>query len=76
MIDYGVCLFTYSVAYHFLDFCAGDVESAKEVSVLESSSEPVDLSAGKEDQNYGISETSDCARCSQSSKQVVFLSAL
>ncbi|KAG5070792.1 hypothetical protein GLYMA_03G009000v4 [Glycine max] len=49
----------------------GDVESAKEVSVLESSSEPVDLSAGKEDQNYGISETSDCARCSQSSKQDV-----
>ncbi|XP_028239569.1 uncharacterized protein LOC114418434 isoform X2 [Glycine soja] len=46
-------------------------ESAKEVNVLESSSEPVDLSAGKEDQNYGISETSDCARCSQCSKQDV-----
>ncbi|TKY63924.1 TRM32 protein [Spatholobus suberectus] len=49
----------------------GDVESLKEVNVLESSSEPVDLSAGKEDQNYGISETSDSARCSQSSKQAV-----
>ncbi|KAG5021884.1 hypothetical protein JHK85_018226 [Glycine max] len=49
----------------------GDIESAKEVNVLESSSEPVDLSAGKEDQNYGISETSDCARCSQCSKQDV-----
>ncbi|RDX63605.1 hypothetical protein CR513_57945 [Mucuna pruriens] len=49
----------------------GEVESAKEVNVLESSSEPVDLSAGKEDQNYDISETSDCARCSQCAKQDV-----
>ncbi|KAL9303970.1 hypothetical protein ACSQ67_021233 [Phaseolus vulgaris] len=49
----------------------GDVESAQEVDVLESSSQPVDLSAGKEDQNYGLSEISDCARCSQYSKQDV-----
>ncbi|CAJ1950143.1 unnamed protein product [Sphenostylis stenocarpa] len=49
----------------------GDVESAKEVIVLESSSQPVDLSARKEDQNYGLSESSDCTRCSQCSKQDV-----
>jgi len=45
------------------------------VSVLESSSQPVDLGAGKEDQNYGLSEVSDCAKCSQYSKQVIFLFA-
>jgi len=45
------------------------------VDVLESYSQPVDFSAEKEDQNYGLSEISDCARCSQYSKQVIFLSA-
>ncbi|XP_047155091.1 uncharacterized protein LOC124826332 [Vigna umbellata] len=49
----------------------GDVESAQEVNVLESSSQPVDLSVGKEYQNYGLSEISDCAKCSQCSKQGV-----
>jgi len=75
MINFVVCSFKYCVAYPFINFCAGDVESAQEVDVLESSSQPVDLSAGKEDQNYGLSEISDCARCSQYSKQVIFLSA-
>ncbi|KAJ1403531.1 hypothetical protein SESBI_27239 [Sesbania bispinosa] len=49
----------------------GDVESVKEINVLESSSEPVGLSAGKEDQNYDISENPDNASCSQCLKEDV-----
>ncbi|XP_020233138.1 uncharacterized protein LOC109813349 [Cajanus cajan] len=48
-----------------------DIESAKEVNVLESTSEPVGVSAGKEDQNYDVSDISDCEKCSQCSKQAV-----
>ena len=62
--------------YPFLNFCAGDVESAKEITSLESSSEPVGLSAENADQSHDISESSDCAGLSQCLEQVVFLSAL
>ncbi|KAL2335975.1 hypothetical protein Fmac_010421 [Flemingia macrophylla] len=48
-----------------------DVKSAKEVNVLESTSESVGLSSAKEDQNYDTSEISDCSRCSQCSKQAI-----
>ncbi|XP_027335168.1 uncharacterized protein LOC113849450 [Abrus precatorius] len=49
----------------------GEIESAKERDVLESSSEAVVLGAGKENQNYDISEIPDSARCVQCLKQDV-----
>lgn len=62
--------------YPFLNFRAGDVESAKEITTLESSSEPVGLSTESADQSHDISESSDSAEFSQCLEQVVFLSAL
>ncbi|KAK7274435.1 hypothetical protein RIF29_15523 [Crotalaria pallida] len=47
----------------------GDIESAKEIDILESSSEPVGLSTEKEDQYNNISEIPDSASCSQCFKQ-------
>lgn len=60
----------------FLNLYAGDIESPKEINILESSSEPVCLSTGKEDQNNNISEIPNCARCSQCLKQVMSLTVL
>ncbi|MCI05321.1 phosphatidylinositol N-acetyglucosaminlytransferase subunit P-like, partial [Trifolium medium] len=54
----------------------GDVESTKDVTIIESSSEPVGLSVGNEEQSHNISESSDCAGFSQCLEQVVSLSAL
>lgn len=62
--------------YPFLNFCAGDAESAKEIAIVESSSQPVGLSAESAAQSHDISESSDCAEFSQCLEQVVFLSAL
>ncbi|XP_061373562.1 uncharacterized protein LOC133315893 [Gastrolobium bilobum] len=49
----------------------GDVESAREINILEPSSESVGFGAGKESKNYYISEIPDSARCSQCLKQDV-----
>lgn len=58
------------VIYRFLNFCAGDVESAKEITILESSVELVGLSTGNEDQSDDIVEISDSAKCSKYLVQV------
>ncbi|KAJ1408631.1 hypothetical protein SESBI_23413 [Sesbania bispinosa] len=43
----------------------GNLESTREINVLEFSSDPIDFTAGK-DQNHDISEIPDGARCSES----------
>ncbi|MCI02536.1 phosphatidylinositol N-acetyglucosaminlytransferase subunit P-like, partial [Trifolium medium] len=49
----------------------GDTESTKDVPIIESSSEPVGLSARNEEQSHNISESSDCAGFSQCLEQDV-----
>ncbi|KEH18853.1 phosphatidylinositol N-acetyglucosaminlytransferase subunit P-like protein [Medicago truncatula] len=49
----------------------GDAESAKEIAIVESSSQSVGLSAESADQSHDISESSDCAEFSQCLEQDV-----
>lgn len=76
MVNFGLCFLIYSSTHPFLNLYAGNAESVKEINVLESSSEPVGISALKEEQNYDESEVPDSARCSKCLKQVPSLSAL
>ena len=74
MKNLGVCV---CVFFHlsFLNFCAVNVESAKETNSLESSPVPIGFIIEK-DQYHDISETSDSARGSSCLNQVMSLTAL
>ena len=71
-----MCVFLYVLLFILSYLCAVDVESAKEINILESSSEPVGLSAKKEDQSYDISGIPESASCSQCLKLVMSLIVL
>jgi hypothetical protein len=73
MINFSLCSCVHLLVFFhlsFLNFCAGNVEFTKDINVLESSSNPNDCIAGKDQQNHDIAEIPDDGRCSECLNQL------